>query len=63
MKSEKLALSPIEVSQLCGLSLNSVYLHIREGLIPSTEMERRILIPLKELEAVLASGIPNKLED
>ena len=60
MASEKLALSPIEVSQLCGLSLNSVYSFIREGRIPSTKMGRRILIPRKELEAVLASGVPDK---
>ena len=55
---DKLAYSPLEVSQLMGLSLGSVYLYLRDGRIPSVKLGRRILISRKSLEAILETGLP-----
>jgi excisionase family DNA binding protein len=50
MNNEKIALSPAEVSQTLGISLNSVYTYIREGKIPHFRLGKRILISRIELE-------------
>ena len=65
VNTEKMAFSPLETANVLGLSLNATYQYIREGVIPHCRIGRRILVPRRELEALLASGIPdgNKREN
>lgn len=53
MNTEKIAFSPIEASQVLGISLNSVYTYIREGRIKSCRLGKRILISRTELEKLV----------
>ena len=38
-------LNPVQVAHFLGLGRNSVYEHIRTGLIPSIKIGRRVLVP------------------
>lgn len=50
---EKKFYSPHEVSELTGLSINTIRNLMKSGEIPFTNLGRRNLIPIKELEALL----------
>ena len=56
MEIQKLAYSPQEVSSLCGLSLNNVYLFLKQGKIPHIKLGRRYLVSASELEKWLAGS-------
>ncbi len=58
MHNEKIALSPAEVSQALGISLNSVYTYIRQGRIKSCRLGKRILISRTELEKLVNDPTP-----
>lgn len=49
----KMAFTPDEVSDLTGLSLNTIYTHIREKRLPAIKIGRRILVSRRELEKLL----------
>jgi len=53
MTTEKMALSPSEVSAQLGLSINNVYTCIHAGKIPHIRLGKRILIPRQALERLL----------
>src|SRR5262249_39942835 len=54
---ERLAYSPTEVTQLLGLSIDSVRRHMRTGRLPSVRLGRRRLIPRDVLLALLRPEI------
>ena len=54
--TEKLALNIAECAVLLGLSINSVYLAVKTGQIPSLKIGARILIPKAALEKMLAEA-------
>lgn len=45
-----------EAASLLGISRNSAYEAVRVGDLPSIRLGRRILIPRRRLEHLLASG-------
>lgn len=57
MIAEKLAMTPKEVADTLGLSLNTIYSLLRENKLPYVRWNRRILIPRKDLEIALTQGI------
>jgi len=48
---ERLAVSVPEAARMLGISQAALYNHVRAGLIPHVRIGRRIVIPLKALEA------------
>lgn len=55
MNGEKMILTVKETAQVLGLSRNSVYQGVLTGQIPCLKVGKRILIPRKALEELLAS--------
>ncbi len=55
MNSEKMILTVKETAQILGLSRNSVYQGVLTGQIPCLKVGKRILVPRKALEELLAS--------
>ena len=51
--SEKMAFSPIETADALGLCLNSIYKMLRRGQLKGVHLDRKILIPRTEIEALL----------
>ena len=56
MNNEKLTLTVSETASLLGLSRNSAYQGVLTGEIPHVKVGKRILIPRKALEELLASA-------
>ncbi|MEL6981776.1 MAG: helix-turn-helix domain-containing protein [Actinomycetota bacterium] len=54
--SERLALSVSEAAEALGISRASAYECIRIGDLPSIRMGGRILVPRRQLEALLDGG-------
>ena len=55
MNNERLVLQAGEAAKILGLSRNSVYQGIQTGEIPHIKIGKRLLIPAKALEELLAS--------
>jgi len=55
VNSEKMILTVKETAQILGLSRNSVYQGVLTGQIPCLKVGKRILVPRKALEELLAS--------
>lgn len=55
MNDEKMVLTVKETAQILGLSRNSVYQGVLTGQIPCLKVGKRILVPRKALEELLAS--------
>lgn len=55
MNGEKMILTVKETAQVLSLSRNSVYQGVLTGQIPCLKVGKRILIPRKALEELLAS--------
>jgi excisionase family DNA binding protein len=51
--TDRLALTPLEVSQMLGLHLNSVYSMLKDGSLPGIKAGRRWLISKKRFETWL----------
>jgi excisionase family DNA binding protein len=51
--TDRLALTPEEVSQMLGLHLNSVYSMLKDGSLPAIKAGRRWLISKRRFEAWL----------
>jgi len=56
VNNEKLTLTVSETASLLGLSRNSAYQGVLTGEIPHVKVGKRILIPRKALEELLASA-------
>jgi excisionase family DNA binding protein len=52
----RLAYSPQEAADALGLCLNTVYNLIHNGKLPYVKINRRLLIPRADLEALLKDG-------
>jgi len=50
------AMSPAEAAERLGISLNTVYRHIRNGRLPARRLGRRLLIGRRELRRWLAGS-------
>ena len=53
-KFEKMALSPCECAELCGLHVNTVRKLVQDKKLPAIKLGRKILISRIELEKWLA---------
>lgn len=53
MLDNKLAYTPIEVSKLLGLHINSVRKFIQNGTLPAFRLGRKVLVPARAIEALL----------
>jgi excisionase family DNA binding protein len=53
---ERLTVTVPEAAKLLGISRMSAYTAVREGVIPSLRIGRRILIPRLALERLLAQA-------
>ena len=57
--NDKMAFSPQEAASTLGLCLNSVYKMLRRGQLKGVRVDRKILIPRSEIEALLHPGSTN----
>ena len=53
---ERVTLTVPETARVLGISRGLCYEMIREGSIPSLRLGRRIVVPMRALETLLASG-------
>ena len=56
MNEQKLTLSVNEAARLLGLSRGSTYLAIERGELPCLHLGKRLLIPVKALNDLLAAA-------
>jgi excisionase family DNA binding protein len=52
--STKLTYTVIEAAELLGISRSSAYACVRRGEIPSLTLGRRVVVPRRALESLLA---------
>ncbi|AGG07891.1 excisionase [Dehalococcoides mccartyi] len=57
INGERLCLNVPEVAKIFGISRNSAYELVRQGIIPSIKLGKRIVIPRLKLEEVLKRGV------
>ncbi len=53
MKDERLTVSVSEAAALLGISRAAAYEYVRQGLLPSLLLGRRVLIPYKALRRMV----------
>ena len=58
MMLERLTVSVPEAARLLGVSRMTAYSAIREGVIPSLRIGRRVLVPRAALDRLLAQADP-----
>lgn len=61
MEEEKLTLSIEEAAKLLGIGRNLAYDRVKTGEIPVIKIGRRLLVPKKALEKLLAEPQPLNL--
>lgn len=56
MGDERIALRPAEAARLVGIGRNAIYALVKSGELPATCLDgRRVLIPRRALEELIAS--------
>ena len=55
--TEKLVYTPMEVATALQLSINTIYSLLRENKLPFVRYNRKLLIPRKELDKMLADSV------
>jgi len=63
MESERLTLTVEEAGQLLGISRALAYEMARTGRLPTLRFGKRIVVPKKAIETMLAQAVPVAIPD